>query len=85
MNEKTEIEIELSETVAYSDRFVSISADCPICRCVVEMTTPKIAAALAKSNEREIFRLIEAAKIHFIDSGSILVCLPSLFLSKGET
>jgi len=78
MKQKTEIEIELSETVAYSKRHERFEAFCPQCRSPVEMTTPQIAAILTRSNEREIYRLIETGKVHFVETDRVLICLKSL-------
>ena len=78
MREKTEIEIELSETIAYSRRSERFEASCPQCNSPVEMATPQIAAILTRSSEREIYRQIEANEVHFIESDRLLVCMRSL-------
>lgn len=78
MTQKTDIEIELSETVAYSRRSERFEAFCPECRAPVEMAAPQLAAVLAKSTEREIYRLVETGKIHFIETDRVLICLKSL-------
>lgn len=84
MKQKTEIEIELSETVAYSRRDEKFEAYCPQCRSLVEMAAPRVAAVLARSSEREVYRLVETDKIHYVESGGVLVCLNSLLNPKGE-
>ena len=84
MNRKTEINIELKETVAYRRRDEKFEAHCPQCRKLVEMTTPLTAARLANSTEREIYRLVEAGEIHFIETDRILVCLNSLTELKNN-
>ncbi|MGI8788498.1 MAG: hypothetical protein ACR2HG_12135 [Pyrinomonadaceae bacterium] len=78
MKQKTEIEIEFSETIAYSNRQEKFEAFCPQCKLLVEMTTPQVAAILTQSNEREIYRLVETGKVHFIETDRVLVCLNSL-------
>jgi hypothetical protein len=78
MAKKTEIEIEMSETVAYSSRSERFEAYCGQCGSLVEMVTPPVAAILAKTTEREIYRLIEANEIHFVESQRVIVCLTSL-------
>ena len=78
MMQKTEIEIEFSETVAYNRRSARFESFCPQCRSLVEMTTPQIAAILSRSTERGIYRLLETGEIHFVDTDRVLVCLESL-------
>lgn len=78
MTQKTEIEFELSETVAYTRRSERVETHCPLCERVVEMATPQIAAILVQSNEREIFRRVEAGDVHFVETNRVLVCLNSL-------
>jgi hypothetical protein len=78
MKKKMEIEIELSETIAYSRSSEKFEAYCPRCGVLVEMAVPQTAAILASSSEREIYRLIETDKVHFSETDRILVCLSSL-------
>jgi hypothetical protein len=42
------------------------------------MATPKTAGVLTDISEREVFRLIEAKEIHFIENARVLVCIESL-------
>ena len=69
MKQKTEIEIELSETIAYSRRSERFETFCPQCKSLVEMSTPQVAAILTRSTEREIYRLVETNKVHFVEIG----------------
>lgn len=78
MNQKTEIEIELSETVAYTRGSERFETFCPECKSPVEMATPQIAAILTQLTEREIYRLVETDKIHFVETNRVLICLKSL-------
>ena len=78
MKQKTEIEFELTETVTYSRRSERFETFCPQCKTLVEMATPQVAAILTKSNEREIYRLIETGNVHFVETDIVLVCLNSL-------
>lgn len=78
MKQKTEIEIELQETVAYSRRSEKFEAFCPECKLMVEMATPPVAAVLTVSTEREIYRLVETSRVHFIETDRVLICLNSL-------
>ena len=78
MKQKTEIEIELSETVAYSRRSERFETFCPECKSLVEMSSPQVAAILTRTTEREIYRLVETGKVHFVETDRVLVCLKSL-------
>ncbi len=78
MKQKTEIEIELSETVAYSRRSERFETFCPQCKTLVEMSSPQVAAILTRTTEREIYRLVETGKVHFVETNRVLVCLNSL-------
>ena len=78
MAKKTEIEIEMSETVAYSSRSERFEAYCAQCGSLVEMTTPALAAVLMHTTQREIYRLVETGKIHFVETDRVLICLESL-------
>lgn len=84
MNHKTEINIELTETVAYSRREEKFEAHCPQCRKLVEMATAPVAAILVLSTEREIYRLVEAGDVHFIETDRILICMNSLTEFKNN-
>jgi hypothetical protein len=46
------------------------------------MTSPAVAAIELQISEREIFRLMEIRKIHFVETDRILVCLNSFYLSS---
>ena len=78
MRRKTEIEIELNETVAYSRRSERFENFCPNCKSLVEMATPPVAAVLTHSTEREIYRLVETGAVHFVETDRVLICLDSL-------
>lgn len=77
MIQKTEIEIEMSETVAYSRRSERFETFCPGCRSLVEMATPQVAAILTHTTEREIYRLVETGSVHFVETDRVLMCLKS--------
>jgi hypothetical protein len=83
VNNKTEIEIEFSETLAYnrrSDRFETL---CPFCEAMVEMATPQIAAILMGLTERQVFRLVETGEVHFVETDRVVICLHSLSDHRG--
>lgn len=78
MTEKTKIEIELSEVVAYTSRRERFNNFCPTCRSMSEMATPQLGAVLAHITEREIYRLVESGAVHFVETDRVLICLESL-------
>lgn len=78
MKQKMQIEIELSETIVYTRGSERFETFCPECKSLVEMSTPQIAAILNHSTEREIYRLVETEKIHFVETDRVLICLKSL-------
>ena len=87
MTQKTEIEIEVKETVAYSRRGERFENFCPICKCMSEMATPQVASILGDLTEREIYRLVETGHVHFVETDRVLVCLNSLpgYQAKQQT
>ena len=82
MKQKTEIEIELNETVAYSRRSERFEAFCSECKSMVEMAAPTVAAVLTQITEREIYRLVEMGEVHFIETDRVLICLNSFAAFK---
>ena len=45
---------------------------------MTEMATAKMAGILTNVTEREVFRLIEAKSVHFIEGNRIFVCVASI-------
>ena len=78
MTKKTEIEIEMSETVAYSSRRERFENFCPTCKAMSEMATPQTAAVLTHTTERELYKLVETGRVHFVETDRVLICLQSL-------
>lgn len=78
MKKRTEIVVEITENIALNNSGQNFEAFCSECRKMVKMTTPKGCAILRKISEREIFRLIEAKQIHFIENNDIWICLDSV-------
>lgn len=74
MRQRTEITWETEETVVVRRGVTILPAICPNCESNVDMMSPEVLASLAGSDEREIFRLIEAGQIHFVESDRILAC-----------
>jgi hypothetical protein len=84
MSKQTKIEIEMSETVAYSRRTERLENYCPGCKDMSEMATPQVAAILVHTTEREIYRLVETGAVHFVETDRVLICLKSLGDSKAS-
>jgi hypothetical protein len=78
MKQKTEIILEVEETIILRQSGTRLEAFCPQCQAPVEMLTPQLAAAVSKTPIREIFRLIESGRLHFMETDEIRVCLNSL-------
>lgn len=81
-----EITFETEETVVLREG-ARVSLDyCAHCGRDVLMATPRAAAFVSSSSEREIFRLIEMNALHFSENGCVLVCLESVrSLTKTHT
>ena len=85
-SKSTEITMETDELVS-ARRIAPSEASgvCPVCRQLVVMVTPEHAARMADVSTRTIYRWIEDAAVHFIETnGSLSICLHSLSLQiKG--
>lgn len=59
---------------------------CDDCRAEVRWLFPEEAMLLAQVSLREIFRLVESRKIHFVENseGFLLVCAESLTTKKTK-
>jgi hypothetical protein len=77
-NKNTGIVIEIDERIAVKNAEQRFEAYCSECKKMTEMATPKTAGTLTEISEREVFRLIEAKQIHFIENTRVLVCIESL-------
>ena len=82
MKQKTEITFEIEETIILRASGNKFQAFCPQCQAIVEMLTPPFAAVFSGFTEREIFRLIEAGKVHFVETERVFVCRNSLAVIK---
>ena len=83
MKQKMEITFEVEETIVVRQDGHKFEAFCPLCQALVEMLTPPTAAALLDLSEREIFRLIENGRVHFMEVERVFVCRNSL-TKRGE-
>ena len=84
MKKNDGIVIEIDERIAVTDseRFEAYGSEC---KTMTQMVTPKMAGAIAEISERELFRLIEGKKIHFIENTRVLVCVESLRNLKADS
>ena len=79
-----DITFETEETVVLRQGSTISVAECSACGRAVLMATPQAAGFLSGRDERQVFRLIEAGTIHFVEGGCVLVCLESLKLIEVE-
>lgn len=78
MRKRMEITFEVEETIVLHRTGNKCQAFCPQCQAFVAMLTAETAAVLSGLSEKEVLRLIEAGKIHFVETTEILICLDSL-------
>lgn len=76
--------IEIDERITLSDSDKKLEAYCSGCKKMTEMATPQMSGVLTDISEREVFRLIEAGEIHFIENARVLICVDSLRQLKGD-
>jgi hypothetical protein len=79
------IVVEIDERIAVTNSEQQFEAYCSECKRMTQMATPKTAGVLADISEREVFRLIEAKEIHFIENARVLVCVESLRGLKADS
>jgi len=83
---KTEITIETDRMFIIRRRSTLIQTWCATCSEVVKMAALEDAANLAGMRSREVYRAVEAGKLHFLETveGRLLVCLNSLAIVSGK-
>jgi len=76
---KTEISLEIEEAVALRTH-TFLLADCPTCHKQMRMVAANDAAIIGRLSAREIYQLVEAGQLHFIEdqNGLLYVCSDSL-------
>jgi hypothetical protein len=79
------IVVEIDERIAVTNTEQQFEAYCSECKTMTDMATPKTAGILTATSEREVFRLIEAKEVHFIENAGILVCVESLRTLKADS
>ena len=75
MDNEARISVEIDETFVVKQGGKLVYDVCPSCRQRVGMITPELVAKLYGTSEREIFRMLEAGLIHFMEAERVLVCL----------
>jgi excisionase family DNA binding protein len=83
---RTEITVETRQLFLLRSVGNGVQAWCAKCTPSVRMISPEQAAALAGVSTRTIYALVEAGKVHFIETsaGLLLVCLDSLFAGTSQ-
>jgi hypothetical protein len=76
--------VEIDERIAVTNDEQQFEAYCSECSEMTQMATPKTAGVLTEISEREVFRLVEGKKIHFIENDRVLVCVESLRNLKAD-
>ena len=84
MPRKTVIEIEFNETFPFLNRVEKFEDYCPMCETTVELAAPRIAAVTLNTTEREIYRLVESGRVHFLETDRVLVCMRSVTEIEGD-
>lgn len=84
MKQRAEIVFEKEETVLLRQSEATINGLCPSCQVLTIMATPEAVALISGTSEREIFRLIEAGEVHFVEGPKVYVCLNSLAAIKEK-
>lgn len=77
---RVEITFERERLVVVGSRSVSVTDWCEGCGSRARMVMPDEAAKLAGLTARAVYRLVEARRLHFLESSEagLLVCLESL-------
>lgn len=77
---RTEIVIETERLLLLRESNRSLFFWCDECRVQVRMVTPEEAASAAGVSMRVIYRRVEAAELHFIETPEwpVLICLDSV-------
>ncbi|HEX3101303.1 MAG TPA: hypothetical protein VHQ01_05910 [Pyrinomonadaceae bacterium] len=74
MKQTAKITFEMEETVLLRKGSSIINEFCPRCQGDAVLMTPETISKIADVSEREIFRLMEAGEIYFIERKRIYAC-----------
>lgn len=77
---RMEFSFERERLLVLSRREVSVAAWCGKCQTRVQMVLPDEAGRLVGSTARQIYQLVEAGRLHFLEGSEVglLVCVESL-------
>ena len=80
MKRTAKLTVETHRVLIIRGRQISRQLLCETCGEVVHFVTASEAAALAGTGQRTIYRLVEAGKLHFIETNEavLLICFNSL-------
>jgi len=83
---RTEIIIEFEQLLVLNRAKNYIWNWCKDCSANARMLSPEIAAREENSTPRNIYRLVETGKLHFIEykDGSLLICMNSFRKDRGQ-
>ena len=73
--QKAAITFEKEETLVIRQSAYFTTGFCAVCNDVVDMLAPEVLAQMARSSEREVFRLIESGALPFVETKRIYACL----------
>ena len=73
-----QITFETIERIILREGAMAENRFCRECDAGVLMVSPRAIAAASGLTEREIFRFVESAKLHFTEDEPILVCFKSV-------
>lgn len=74
MKQTAKITFEMEETVLLRKGASVLNEYCSRCQADAVLMTPETISKLANVSEREIFRLMEAGEIYFIEQKRIYAC-----------
>lgn len=85
MKQKAQITFEQHETLVLKQSGSHVLEFCPKCGDEVLFVTPEILAAMTESSERDVFRLVEAGVIQFVERNRTYACSQCYRNSVGQT
>ena len=75
MNQRAQITLETEEIIVLRNSGEFLTGFCPLCRRDTHMFPPEVLAPITGSSERELFRLLEAGQVHFVEARRIYACI----------
>jgi hypothetical protein len=75
MGQRTEFTFEVEETVVLRQGGKIARDSCPRCQLEVDLVSPDVLSLITCASEREIFRLVEAGKVYFVETDRLVVCV----------